>query len=211
MTSITATKYLPCGLLCGRPSGDPPMADAVYGVCAECFPIWAAMVWFFAGAAGLLRATTGVHSTWLHQREEVMDERFYEDFDDDALAELADSLKTEGRRMLDSAGMAEFVLLKRLQERGASVLDTEHWAGKVEPGTWVIIDEDALKDILSLVPVELRVKCYYTPAPRPRWDHRALNEALKLGGEVAEAINTSRQRADSGTLKLERKKEAASG
>ena len=58
---------------------------------------------------------------------------FYK-MNDDALAETAEDMQIEGRRLLRMAGMAAHELLKRREERGATVLDTDHWGGKLTPG-----------------------------------------------------------------------------
>lgn len=129
----------------------------------------------------------------------------FDDMDDDALAEIADSMQREARRLTEMSGKARWMLEQRLRDRGATVLDTEHWAGKLTAGAWQIVNEQRLRDL----PADVRERCFVVPPPKPpvgRWDQRALNEAVKLGGPVAEIINACRERGE-GLLVLERKRE----
>lgn len=135
------------------------------------------------------------------------------DMGDDALAETAKQMRAEGKRLLDMAGLADFTLVERMQARGATKLDTEHWTGALTPGGWEhVIDDGKMMSLRDLVSAEdwgrVRVQ---PPAPAPHWDKRVLNELAKLGGEVKASIDgaTISERGRP-KLKLERKEEAQS-
>lgn len=137
----------------------------------------------------------------------MTDAAFFDDMDDDALAEVIASMKEEATRLNRMSGMAQIALTQRLKDRGATVFDTEHWTGKVEAGSWIVNDDAGMREVLPLLPAAVRDKAYAAPIPKPptpKWDHRALNEALKLGGRIADIINKCRVR-DAGQLVLERK------
>ena len=130
------------------------------------------------------------------------------DMGDDALAETAKDMRVEGKRLLDMAGLADFTLVERMQARGATKLDTEHWTGVLTPGLPThTIDTALMMRLDGLVSDEdwERVRVH-PPAPAPHWDKRVLNELAKLGGEVKAVIDgaTISERGRS-KLKLERK------
>jgi len=140
--------------------------------------------------------------------DEMAANAFFDDMDEDALAEIADSMAKEAQRLSQVSGKARFMLAQRLSERGATVLDTEHWTGKVEAGAWQIVNESALYSCPGI-----SERCFIIPDPKPpvgRWDNRALNEMHKLGGVIAEAIDASRERGE-GALVLKRKEPAKEG
>src|SRR3990167_1834124 len=56
------------------------------------------------------------------------------DMSDDALAETAIEMKAEGYRLMRMADLALHELGNRMEDRGASKLDTEHWNGTLRPG-----------------------------------------------------------------------------
>jgi hypothetical protein len=132
------------------------------------------------------------------------------EYSDDALAEMAVGMKAEGQKLLEMAGKAEWELVNRMEARGATHLDEEHWSGKLALGVMVHTIEDAHMLLLEeLVTQEQWRKVRVQPkAPPPRWDQKELNELAKLGGRVGEIITgartTERQRPK---LTLERKKE----
>ncbi len=112
------------------------------------------------------------------------------DMNDDALAETAKEMRAEGKRLLDMAGLADFTLVERMQARGATKLDTEHWTGALTPSIPVhTIKDEEMAQLRELVSEEdwKRVRVY-PPAPAPHWDKRVLNELAKLGGEVKAVI-----------------------
>ncbi len=130
------------------------------------------------------------------------------DMGDDALAETAKEMRAEGKRLLDMAGLADFTLVERMQARGATKLDTEHWTGALTPGIPVnTIKDEEMEQLYELVPAEDWERArVYPPAPAPHWDKRVLNELAKLGGEVKAVIEgaTVSERGRP-KLKLERK------
>ncbi len=145
----------------------------------------------------------------MNERPSVED--VIKDMGDDALAETAKEMRAEGKRLLDMAGLADFTLVERMQARGATKLDTEHWTGALTPGLPVhTIKDEEMVQLRELVSDEdwERVRVH-PPAPAPHWDKRVLNELAKLGGEVKAVIEgaaiSERGRPK---LKLERKEEA---
>ena len=109
---------------------------------------------------------------------------------DDALAETAQDMKVEGERLLRLAGMAQHELRRRMVDRGATVLDTDHWGGKLNPGApYHDYDDVRMMRIRPLLTdkewASVRVQA---PAPPPRWDKRALNELAKRGGSIRAVI-----------------------
>ncbi len=131
-----------------------------------------------------------------------------DDMNDDALAETAKEMRAEGKRLLDMAGLADFTLVERMQARGATKLDTEHWTGALTPGLPThAINDGKMSMLAALVSAQdwERVRVF-PPAPPPHWDKRALNELAKLGGEVKAVIEgaTISERGRP-KLKLERK------
>ncbi len=130
------------------------------------------------------------------------------DMGDDALAETAKEMRAEGKRLLDMAGLADFTLVERMQARGATKLDTEHWTGALTPGLPVhIINDEAMVQLRELVSrTDWERARIQPPEPAPHWDKRVLNELGKLGGEVKAVIEgaTISERGRP-KLKLERK------
>jgi hypothetical protein len=133
------------------------------------------------------------------------------DMNDDALAETAEDMAVEGRRLLRMAGMAEHELVKRMKERGATVLDTDHWGGKLTPGTpsHSYGDERLMRLRPLLTDAEWAKARVQPEPPPPRWDKRALNELAKRGGAIRTAIEdaTSTTRGEP-VLELKRKEDA---
>ena len=130
------------------------------------------------------------------------------DMGDDALAETAQDIRAEGKRLLHMADLAEFELVNRMQARGATKLDTEHWTGALTPGLPVhTIKDEEMSQLRELVSEEdWKRALVHPPAPAPHWDKRVLNELAKLGGEVKAVIDgaTISERGRP-KLKLERK------
>ena len=133
------------------------------------------------------------------------------DMGDDALAETIVDISIEGKRLLRMAALAEHELIRRMEERGATVLDTDHWAGRLSPGLPNHdIDGEKLMALQPLISADdwskVRIQ---PPAPPARWDKRVLNELAKRGGEIKVAIDaaitTERGRPQ---LELKRKEEA---
>ncbi len=126
------------------------------------------------------------------------------DMGDDALAETAQDIRAEGKRLLRMAELAEFELVNRMLAKGATKLDTEHWAGTLPPGipTHDIDDEkmDRLEEFLS------EEDWFRVRVPSWHWDQRVLNELAKLGGDVKVVIEGATT-SDRGRpkLKLSRK------
>lgn len=130
------------------------------------------------------------------------------DMGDDALAETALSMRVEGNRLVRMAGMAEHELRQRMIDREATVLDTEHWTGKLSPGAPSHEYDDAkMEAVLPLLSEEEQAKVrVQPPAPPPRWDKRFLNELTKRGGIIRAAIeNATTMTRGAPRLSLERK------
>ena len=126
------------------------------------------------------------------------------DMGDDALAETAQEIRAEGRRLLRMADLAEFELVNRMLAKDATKLDTENWAGTLPPGVpTYVIDDELMMRLDGLLSDEdwgrVRVQSW-------AWDKRVLNELAKLGGDVKAVIEgaTTSERARP-KLKLERK------
>ncbi|KKN13098.1 hypothetical protein LCGC14_1009880 [marine sediment metagenome] len=109
------------------------------------------------------------------------------DMGDDALAETAQEIRAEGRRLLRMADLAEFELVNRMVTKGATKLDTEHWVGTLSPGApFHTIDDDLMMRLDGLLSDEDwgRARVH----PPALWDKRVLNELAKLGGDVKAVI-----------------------
>ena len=125
-----------------------------------------------------------------------------DELNDDALATIAVEWKAEAKRFNDGAGLALFELERRMEESGATQLDTESWMGKLESKgyTHAIEDDEAFRAALVAADVDeyrLNEEVYAFPPPpsepKRHWNMRALNELHKLGGAVAEAIDAHRR------------------
>lgn len=125
---------------------------------------------------------------------------------DDALAEIAEGMLEEAKVLRHNADLARFELSRRLRERDATHVETEHWQGRLVPGGYVHEVEDAagLRDALIAAGTpSLRVdEAVYLPVVSFRVDHRQLNELVKLGGPIKAAIEAHR-RSERGEPKLE--------
>ena len=112
------------------------------------------------------------------------------DMNDDALAETAQDLKVEGERQLRLAGMALHELRRRMIDGNATILDTEHWGGKLIPGApYHDYDDERLMRLKPLLTDKEWAAVRTQPAPPPaRWDKRGLNELAKRGGSIRAVI-----------------------
>ena len=145
----------------------------------------------------------------------VKQESTLDEYTDDALAEIAESMRAEGRRLTQMADGARFELERRLIERGATLLETEHWHGKLASVGYEHTIEDPArlrKELLRTAGVGFEEVDRAFPLPPPPvrgLDHRVLNELLKRGGQVAALINQYRRSAPKRPrLELRRKEEA---
>ena len=130
------------------------------------------------------------------------------DMHDDALAEIAEEMKIEGRKLLRMAGQAEHELIKRMVQRGATVLDTDNWKGKLSSGPQRHdYDAQKMQHLQSLISEREwdSIRIFLAP----RWDKRALNDLAKLGGDIRAVIEgaTMSTRGEE-KLELKRKEEA---
>lgn len=134
------------------------------------------------------------------------------DMGDDALAETAKDIREEGHRLLRMAGLAEHELTQRMVARNATLLDTDHWTGKLSPGAPSHdYDDEKLAQLMPLLSEDDQARVRVQPdAPPPRWDKRVLNELAKRGGDIRAAIEdaTTTTRGEP-RLSLERKEEEA--
>lgn len=131
------------------------------------------------------------------------------DMADDALAETIEDIGAEAQRLARMASLAQHELTQRMVERGATVLDTEHWEGKLTPGAPVHQYDDekmemGLRSVLT--PEEYALIWVHPPPPLPRRDKRYLNELAKRGGAILAAIDAATTTTrGSPRLTLERK------
>ena len=135
------------------------------------------------------------------------------DMADDALAETAVEMKAESYRLMRMAELALHELGNRMEDRGASKLDTEHWNGTLRPGPLIHhVDPGKMEKLRQhLTPEEWDDVYVLPPAPERRWSHSVLNELVKRGGLIRVAIEAARTSIrDRSKLELERKKEVAS-
>lgn len=116
------------------------------------------------------------------------------DFTEDTLAELAKSLAENGKRQLKMASQAYFELTRRLQARGATVLDTEHWDGKLRAGALIHTVHNAqhLREQLSAYVDAKILDAIFVPRLAVR-DQRLLTDLAKRGGAIAEIIADERE------------------
>lgn len=116
---------------------------------------------------------------------------------DDALATIAVEWKGEGRAFLDGADLAQFELEKRMEQSGATQLDTASWTGKLLSGGYTHVVDDSNGLVIALRDADVdeeAIDVAWDRPPQPRrWDHRELNELHKFGGKVAEAIDQYRR------------------
>lgn len=130
------------------------------------------------------------------------------DMNDDALAETSMGIREEGQRLLRMADLADFELVNRMENRGATKLDTEHWTGLLSAGrlSHQINDEKLMRLRPLLSDDDWATVRVQPPEPPQRWDKRAMNELAKRGGNIAvvieEATTSERGRPE---LTLERK------
>ena len=61
---------------------------------------------------------------------------------DDALAEIAEGMLEEARTLQHNAGLARFELARRLKDKGATHMESEHWSGRMVPGGFVHVVDD---------------------------------------------------------------------
>lgn len=120
-----------------------------------------------------------------------------DEMEDDALAALAVSMPEEARKLNAVAGKAALLIRQRMVERGATKLDTEHFAGRLATTgySYEIEDGHALWSALmdaGMNALEIEAARPTQPMPAPRWDMRALNELAKRGGAIREAIERYR-------------------
>jgi hypothetical protein len=119
-----------------------------------------------------------------------------DELSDDALALIAVEWADEGARFLHGATLAKFELEKRMEQRGATRLNTENWTGVLKSAGYThTIEHDAemamaLRDVIGDSVDELWCR---PPQPARAWDHRALNDLHKLGGPAAEIIDQYRR------------------
>ena len=128
--------------------------------------------------------------------EESLEETLAE-ISDDALAEIVHEYAEQAKRLSRLAHGAHAELQARMRERGGTVLETEHWSGKMKPGRIEhhVYNTDRFRQ--RLVPhvgtKDILAAFIEPPAPALRCDHRFLNDLRKRGGLVAQIIDEERQ------------------
>lgn len=130
------------------------------------------------------------------------------DMGDDALAETAKEMRAESERLGKMAGLAQFELERRMIDRDATKLNTDHWTGVLRPGKIQhTVDTPRLIARLTglLTDVEWKAVLPKKPPPTPVFNHAALNELYKRGGAIKEAIDEARE-SDRGRPGLELKR-----
>lgn len=155
------------------------------------------------------------HSTEAEARQLDDGPTAAEEINDDALATMAEAWAAEADRLFRLARGARAELLQRLVDRGAKVLDTPNWRGKVKPGPihHAIDNVERFRQRLApLVSDDALAKAFVQPPPTTppmRADHRGINELVKLGGKVAAVIAEERKsQPGDPVLELERKEAA---
>jgi len=136
------------------------------------------------------------------------------EFNDDALATMADDFNKEADRLFRLARGAHAELQARMRDRHAKVLVTEHWTGKMRPGKLFHTVDDSDRFRQRLVPHvsadDIAAAFVRPPAPPMRADHRYINELDKRGGLISQIIGEERHTTrGEDTLELERKPEEA--
>ena len=138
-----------------------------------------------------------------------------DEYSDDALAEIAESMRAEGRRLTQMADGARFELERRLIDRGATIMETDHWHGKLASSGYehTIEDPVRLREELLRAPGvgfdEVDRAFPLPPPPQRGLDHRVLNELHKRGGDVARLIDEYRRSAPKRPrLELSRKEDS---
>jgi len=138
-----------------------------------------------------------------------------DEYTDDSLAEIAEDMKAESRRLAQMADGARFELERRLIDRGATVLETDHWHGKLASSGYDHIIEDPVRlreELLRAPGVgfdEVDRAFPLPPPPQRGLDHRVLNDLHKRGGRIAELIDEFRRSAPKRPrLELTRKESA---
>lgn len=129
------------------------------------------------------------------------------EYGEDALAEIAEDMEAEGHKMIAMAFTARQELLRRLTERKATVLNTEHWAGQLRPGTLshTVDDPQRLYARLQDYVDDKILKAVISTRTVKQVEQRQLNNLLKLGGDVARII-AEEQATIRGDPKLELKR-----
>lgn len=131
---------------------------------------------------------------------------------DDSLAEIIIDIGKEAEKLTRMAALARHELVQRMVERDATVLDTDHWKGKLTPGAPSHTYDDALMAeglAKALTDEEMAKALVLPPPPPPRWDQRVLNEYAKRGGPTKKAIDAATVTTRGAPkLKLERKGDA---
>lgn len=126
-------------------------------------------------------------------------EMMLSEMSDDTLATLSDEYAREAERLGRLARGAHAELQQRMRDRGATVLDTPNWAGKMTPGPIMhsIVNDDVLgfrKRLATLLSVEQIEAAFVLPlAPPMHVDHRFINEYRKQGGVIASVIDEFRK------------------
>jgi hypothetical protein len=138
--------------------------------------------------------------------EENQHEVNVEEIDDDELAEQWDMADDLARRYAKVAGVINLELIRRMEAKGATMFDTEHWKAPLESGGWIVDDPARLRQRLGpLISLDQIMAVFPPPKPRPpQPDQRRLNELIKLGGDIAAIIAEERHRGEP-RLNLKRK------
>jgi len=135
----------------------------------------------------------------MSDEETTPEDASLDDYSDDSLAEIAETMRNEGRRLTQMADGARFELERRLIDRAATLLETDHWTGKLASvgDEHTIDDADGLRENLlrHLAPKAVDRAFPLPPPPQRGIDHRELNELRKLGGVVAGLIDEYRRSA----------------
>jgi len=106
----------------------------------------------------------------------------------DTLLEMREVWRTEGKRLLDLASQAEFEILRRLQEDGATRYDSLQWAGPIEPGKKTY--SFTLPVLATLQPLLLPGEWEQLVTERTTQEVNKvmLNKLERRGGEIARIV-----------------------
>lgn len=117
----------------------------------------------------------------------------------DALAEIACEVKEEAYRQLRMAELADREIRRRMVTDDATLLETDHWSGRLRPGApYHIVQVPARlrKRLLMFLPagdVDLAVSRQAPSPPGLKVNHQKLADLYRRGGSIAEIIDDERK------------------
>lgn len=127
----------------------------------------------------------------------VPNEEDLDGLDDNTLATVAHTLKEDSARAARMAGVARNLLRRRMVDRNATVLPLTNWELRLKPGH-ITHSVDSVDDLwqslhdagLPLDDIALALPT--PPTPARTVSHKVLNDLVKRGGDVKQAIEAHR-------------------